>query len=208
MAEIYTLDLAIVDIIPNALFLLSTIIMFVAFKKLLSEKPTNHYIWIVGGLISFAGGIQKAIWKILIASTQNSIEVLSDYLFVYQSLGFALMTISASLNLYAVNHRERISIQPILFLFMAASLRIPLLALTVIFSGLAYFVLARLSFKHQCKGGAYFFIAAFVMFLAMGRLGAGDLTIMMQWIAEIVNIMAQIFFLIGAYQFNKFGCKI
>ncbi len=208
MAEFYTLDLALVDVIPNVLFLISIIIMFKAFKKLLSEKPKNHYIWLLGGLLSFLGGIQKAIWKIIIATTQNSVDFMSDYLFVYQSLGFALMAIAVSLNLYSINHRVISGIQPVVFLFMAASLRMPLLALTVIFSGIVYFVLARLAFKHQCKGGAYFFIAAFIMFLAMGRLGAGDLTILMQWIAESVNITAQIFFLIGAYQFNKFGCKL
>lgn len=208
MADFYSIELAIVDVIPNVLFLISTIIMFVAFRKLLSEKPINHYIWLLGGLICFAGGIQKAIWKIIVATTYESIDVLSDYLFVYQSIGFALMAIGASLILYSANRKMLSGIQPLMFLLMAVSLRVPLLALTIIFSGITYFVLARLAFKHQCKGGAYFFIAAFVMFLAMGRLGAGNLTIMVQWIAEIVNITAQIFFLIGAYKFNKFGCKI
>ena len=208
MAEIYSLDLAIVDVVPNVLFLISTWIMFVAFKKLLSEKPINHFIWLLGGFISFLGGIQKAIWKINMAIGQTSIDFLNNYLFVYQSVGFALMAIGASLNLYSANHRNIAGMQTLLFVFMSSSLRISLLVLTIIFSSIVYFILARLAFTHKCRGGAYFFIAAFVMFLTMGRLDTEDLTIIMQWIAELTNITAQISFIIGAYKFNKFGCEI
>jgi hypothetical protein len=159
-------------------------------------------------LIAFIGGLQKAIWKLNMALTQVSINPLSDYLFVYQAIGFGLMAIAVGSILSTLNHPTKtpIPLATILMLYMTVW-KISSLSLTIVFAGITYFILARLAFTHKCRGGGLFFISTFFMFLAMGGIAAGNLSIIMQWVAEVINIVAQILFLLGTYQFNKYGCK-
>ncbi|MHA1618342.1 MAG: hypothetical protein ACTSVZ_03605, partial [Promethearchaeota archaeon] len=89
MSEEYSIAIALVDFIPTLLFPTGAYFFQKFFKK--QNHTQSQILWIIGGLLVFLGGLFKAIWKLNMALTQNSILFLTESLFVFQAVGFTCM---------------------------------------------------------------------------------------------------------------------
>ena len=85
----YTLGLALVDLAPVLLFLLSGLIMFSMY-----ESP----LLLVGVLACFTGGLCKALWKLIVVIRKKDYPVLTRAFHILMPAGFVLMILSALLG--------------------------------------------------------------------------------------------------------------
>lgn len=83
--EEYTMGLAAVDLIPVFLFLLSGIIIYRMYGSL---------ILLAGVLACFAGGLCKAVWKMIIVCGRRDLPGLTGAFHILMPSGFALMILS------------------------------------------------------------------------------------------------------------------
>ncbi len=81
----YTLGLALLDLIPVLLFLLSGLVMYSMYKS-----P----VLLAGVLASFTGGFCKAIWKLIIVIRKKDCSGLTRAFRILLPSGFALMILS------------------------------------------------------------------------------------------------------------------
>ena len=81
----YTLGLALLDLMPVVLFLLSGLIMYSMY-----DSP----ILLAGVLASFTGGLCKAVWKLIIVTGKKDCSGLTRAFRILMPSGFALMILS------------------------------------------------------------------------------------------------------------------
>ncbi|MBR4090594.1 MAG: hypothetical protein IKK28_06970, partial [Mogibacterium sp.] len=81
----YTLGLALLDLMPVLLFLLSGLIMYSMY-----ESP----ILLAGVLASFIGGFCKAVWKLIIVTVKKDCSGLTRAFRILMPSGFVLMILS------------------------------------------------------------------------------------------------------------------
>lgn len=85
----YTLGLALFDIVPVLLFLISCILIY---------SMCMSRLFLAGALCCFIGGMAKVIWKLIVVLAKRDIPAFSRVFRVLMISGFALMLLSVILS--------------------------------------------------------------------------------------------------------------
>ena len=85
----YTLGLALFDIVPVLLFLISGILIY---------SMCMNRLFLAGALCCFIGGMAKVIWKLIVVLAKRDIPAFSRVFRVLMISGFALMLLSVILS--------------------------------------------------------------------------------------------------------------
>ena len=199
MIEEYSIALALVDFIPTFLFPIGAYFFQKFFKK--QNYIQSQILWIFGGFLIFIGGFFKAIWKLNMATTQNNILFLSDSLFVFQSVGFTCLLLGTFLFIRSQSNKTKIpKSTPLTAL---AVWKIPFMALQTLTCIGTYGLLIHYGFKKENKKGALFLIISVIIIFLMVGLSGSDMSISIQWIAELINTLGQLSFLLAGISFTK-----
>lgn len=84
--EDYTMGLALFDLVPVLLFLMSGLVIW---------SISGSGLFLAGALCSFLAGLSKAVWKIIVVKSGCDIGLLTKLFRVMMPAGFALMLIAA-----------------------------------------------------------------------------------------------------------------
>jgi hypothetical protein len=225
MAE-YTLSLALVDFLP----VLFTAVGFAYVIRLVSSVlPAQGRIAFLGGLLVVAGGLFKAVWKLLMAVSAGAVDVdwMEDGLFVFMAPGYVLFTWSVWQVSRSVQGKRTLNawLFPLIlnlimlgtswYLFIArpdspAWERI-LLSGTVLANVISGILLIVFAFRQRLTMAGWLFIAnLFGIFILNGLARLPEQPISLQWIEEGINTFSWLVFAIAAgrvYQhaLAKFG---
>ena len=181
-----TVPMALVDFIPNILFLLTIITLQ---RDLYPKFSKGAFaLFAGGGIMVFAAGTYKAIWKLLYALGVCDFEKLNQSFFPMQATGFVLMGIAAVALLCCKQKKTMaVAVAPAVFsgtmLFVAGQV-FGILALCI--------CLCVMAGKRKNRAAGVLFIVAALLMLCMGYLSSRDFTqASMNWIAQFVNIAGQ-----------------
>jgi len=199
MADGYSIALALVDFIPTFLFPLGAYFFQKFFKQQKSRQ--SQMLWIVGGFLVFLGGFFKAVWKLNLALTQNDILFLSDSLFVLQSIGFTCLFIGTILFIRRASINTNISKSTPLAAL--AAWKIPFMAIQTLTCIGTYGLLIHYAFKNKNKKGAFLLLISVITIFVMVGLSGSDMSISIQWVAELVNTFGQLSFCVAGVTFIK-----
>ena len=199
MAEEYSIALALVDFIPTIFFPIGAYFFQKFFKK--QNNVKSQILWIIGGFLVFIGGFFKAIWKLNMAITQNDILFLSDSLFVFQSIGFTCLFIGTLL--FIISQSKKTNIPKSTPLTALAVWKIPFMAIQTLTCIGTYGLLIHYAFKKKNKKGAFLLIISVIIIFLMVGFSSSDMSISIQWIAEIINTLGQLSFLLAGITFTK-----
>lgn len=211
----YTVSLALFDFLPVIFSGIGVLILAQMIGRFDATSGKAAYF---AALLIVLGGLSKAVWKIIIATTGTDIVWLDDLLFVFLAPGFTLLSWSLWNAQQVMQGREiakNVWLRPlgVIALFgigaVAAKLAQPderywffiLLTLTT-FANLAVSVLVIRQAKQQGQPVTMgLFIFNIVMVFALsGMARIPEQTIALQWIEESLNVLAQGAFALAAGQ--------
>ncbi len=195
MNETYPIWLSIVDFLPNLAFFTGAIYLVRWSRKI--GARASQLAMITGSSLVLLGGTTKAIWKLLITLGLGDYWLLNNLQFMVLAPGFLLMFISVFMI-----HNSTRKIKGTEYLAMAVW-KIPLLAIMTISSLGLHIGLSVFAFKGKIYLAGVLFILSVLLTLGMAGMATGDQSIANQWIEEIVNSAAQLFFAGGSYLLDK-----
>ncbi|MBE6877079.1 MAG: hypothetical protein E7496_10270 [Ruminococcus sp.] len=198
----WNLPLALLDIVPVALFFLGCIELMKAFYPRMTQA--QYTLFASGGTMIFLAGMLKAVWKLLLVMRICDYSMLSDAFFPVQSTGFVLTAVSmAGITGKKKKTSEEKSFSALLAVPLVET-KLPFIILTFMGTTVFYGTLMILSFRRKAKLTAVFFIGAYIfsvmqIFLAVKF----DNSSVMNWMAEFVNLLAQACMVSGAFSLHK-----
>ncbi len=198
----FSVPMALVDFIPVLLFGCGAVLLM---RDLYNKLSKGAFAIFAAGCIDvFAAGVLKALYKLLYALGVCDFAPLSEMFFPLQSLGFLLAGLGAFslvLHLRKKNSLAAVAVVPPLFKGTLVFVIQMILGL-----GLMNTVLSILSVKLKKPVLIVFFALSFVGCLGMGYLSSKDFAdASMNWIAQGVNVFAQVMFFLGAWLLHKNG---
>ena len=168
-----------------------------------------------GALLVAAGGLSKALWKLIVVTTDVDIWVMNNALFPLLGAGFTLLTVSFIFGkagkekwvwpvgiliiamFYAWSYSKLEAPNPGLWMFV-------LLGLTSGFSTMFSLCLAGFSLVRQKFLPSILFVGGIAGSFYLTKLARiPEQTLALQWTAELINTAAQGAFLIGAVLLTK-----
>ena len=189
----YSVPMAIIDFVPTFLFLFAALCIFNYVKNKIKALPA--FIYLVGAAMVFAASFLKASYKLICALGKADIKWMTNQFFPNQSLGFLFCGIGMLIAAFCTKKTNKT------YAFL------PTMALVgIMVAGVAMtnFSLCAIAAKKGKKKAVPFFILAFVFCLCMGYLSSKDFTqSYMNWAAELVNTLGQLFLFIGAKKLTK-----
>lgn len=218
----YPLSLALLDFVPVIL----TAIGFIHLIRLVtSVLPAQGRIAFLGGMLIVAGGFFKALWKLLMALSNSTVDIawMDDGLFVFLAPGYLLFAWSMWQVARSVQGKTTFSawLVPSLISFVAlgtsyylflsnpessASERV-LLTVTVIANFASGILLITFAFRQKLSTAGWLFIINLVgVFLLNGLARVSEQTIPVHWINESINTLSCLGFAIAArivYQYVR-----
>lgn len=186
----FTIEMALVDYIPVALFAIAAVILMGDLKNKMSF--INHLIFSLGVSGVAIAGACKATWKLIYAASQVDIAFLNKMFFPTQSIGFLLAGIGI-LGMLIFKKNRLYGVDTFVFIgMMVAGL------------GILDACLCVLAAKLQKKGAIAIFIISFLCSLCMGYLSSQDFAeAIWNWIAEGINVLGQGTMLLGVVMLHK-----
>lgn len=199
----FTVPMAIVDFIPVILFLVTAIMLQREFYSKMSKGA--FALFSVGTIDIICAGFAKALYKLLYAAGICDFKPLNDMFFPVQSLGFLLSGIGmVAMILYRQENDAVLSVAPPVFMGTMVFVACMCLGLT-----LMYVVLCILCVKLKKPLLIVVFAISFLCSLAMGYLSTKDFTqYNINWITQIINIVAQGLLLYGVIAMKKAGLSL
>lgn len=214
----YTISLALVDFIP---VIFSAVGVFLIARMIAEVVLTSGSVAYLSALLIALGGLTKATWKLIIATTGEDIVWLDDLLFVMLGPGFTLLAWALWNMQLALRNKPpapKVWLRPLgviaLFGLGALSARIfqpqarywvyILLTLTT-FANLAVGVLLiRQAKRHGLTLAAGLFLFNLIAIFALSGLArVPEQTIALQWVEELLNTAAQGAFVVAAWQLAR-----
>ncbi len=198
----FSVQMALVDFVPVALFAAAAVILQ---RDLYRRMSKGAFALFAAGTINvIAAGALKALYKLLYALNICDFQALNHMFFPVQSIGFLL----AGLGVVAMlTHRQSEQLSAVAapaafsgtFVFVA----LMILGLGAMDGGLI--VLAK---KLRKPGTIVLLVLSFVLCLGMGYLSSKDFgKSSMNWIAEGVNMLGQLFLFLAVLILHKAGLK-
>jgi hypothetical protein len=189
LRESVSLPLAVHDVAPVALAGVATTL--VARRS----RWSGAY---VGAVMVTAGGLGKAVWKLLVALDVADWPRLADALFPLLGPGFVLLALAAW------GHRSRSAVAGTVAA-AAVGLAIPSIAdiylpVTVLGATSLYAALARDARRSDDTVTLVLLGASLLATYALGPLSAGEQTLAAQWVEQSVNTVNQAAFALAAWR--------
>ena len=190
----FTIEMALVDYIPVALFAIAAVILMGDLKNKMSF--INHLIFSLGVSGVAIAGACKATWKLIYAASRVDIAFLNKMFFPTQSIGFLLAGIGI-LGMLIFKKNRLYGVDTFVFIgMMVAGL------------GILDTCLCVLAAKLQKKGAIAIVIISFLCSLCVGYLSSQDFAeAIWNWIAEGINVLGQGTMLFGVVMLHKRGLK-
>ena len=190
----FTIEMALVDYIPVALFAIAAAILIGDLKNKMSF--INHLIFSLGVSAVAVAGACKATWKLIYAASSTDVTFLNKMFFPTQSVGFLLAGLGILLMLIVKKNRLY-GVSTFVFIGMMVA------GLGILDAGLCV-----LSAKLKKGGVIAIFVLSFLCSLCMGYLSSQDFAeAIWNWIAEAINIVGQGTLLLGVVILHKNGLK-
>ncbi len=183
-----TVFMAIVDFIPVALFFAAAVIL----QRDLYDKMVKGAFALLasGSIMVLAGGIFKALWKILYALGVCDYTRLNMSFFPLQGPGFLLVFLALA-GMLGKSNGGRFKLMSVAAVPVYDS-SLPFVAMQIIGCGGAQWCLFAIARKMKRPLAAALFVLSFVFMLGMGYLSATfDDSSSMNWLAQVVNIVSQ-----------------
>lgn len=199
--ENYSVIMALVDLIPVALFFVASMYLLETLKNLL--EGWKDLVFKSGIMMIFIAGLLKAIWKIFAALGWFDFYPLNNMFLPLQAIGFIF--VGCSLLAMAIKEKRIYSVAP-LTLLPAYGGSVIFLALMTLGQALITTSLCLIAQKRGRKVCFVFFILSFVASMSMGGLAVleGKLSVsLFNWIEELVNVTSQGSLLIGSILLTK-----
>ncbi len=214
----YTVSLALVDFIPVIFSGIGA--YFIAQLISRVEEASGKMAYLAAGLLVL-GGLTKAGWKLIIATTGNDIVWLDDLLFVFLGPGFTFMAWALWTTRQILSRRiisSNIWRFPlgVIAAFGLGAIMTRLLqpeARTWVFILLTLTTLANLTVGilliQQARSQKLYMVAALFLFnliavfVLSGMARIPDQSIALQWVEESINVLAQGAFAFAAWKLAK-----
>ena len=195
--------LAVVDFIPVVMFLFSAIFLQRGLYNKLSKGA--FALLATGTIMVFIAGLFKAVWKLLYCAGICDFEKLNLSFMPMQGTGFLLAAL-AIIAMFLVKQEtkdEPLYAAAAPAVFSGTMIFVSFMCLGIIAIGSGMSVIAA---RMKQRKAIPFFIVAIVGMLMMGYLSSKDFANpALNWVAEIVNIIAQGSLLLGLIKLNKAG---
>ncbi|MBO6039756.1 MAG: hypothetical protein J6P58_00965 [Oscillospiraceae bacterium] len=197
--------LAIVDFVPVVIFLVSAILL----QRGLYNKMSKGAFALLstGTIMVFIAGLYKATWKLLYAAGICDFEKLNLSFMPMQGTGFLLAALAIIAMFLA---KQETKDEPLYAaaapaVFSGTMIFVSFMCLGIIAIGSGMSVIAK---RMNQKKAIPFFLVSIVGMLMMGYLSSKDFASpALNWVAEIVNIVAQGSLLTGLVMLSKAGLK-
>lgn len=193
----FSIPMALVDLIPVILFLISGIILL---NDLYNKLVKGNYALLATGVsMIFLAGVFKAIHKILAGAGACDFVALNKSFFPMQSIGFVLMGIALVGIFYKKKPENKVlSFSPFLMIPLAELTEynnsMPFVIIQIIGTTILFFMLFYIALKMKSIPSMILIVIAYICLLAMGYLSSKfqDASLAKwNWIAEVVNIVSQ-----------------
>lgn len=198
----FTVGMALVDFLPVIAFIVASVI----FQRDLYNKMSKgaFALYSAGTIFVAVAGACKALWKLLYAAGVCDFYRLNEMFFPMQSMGFLLAAIGIiGLFFFDQNEKRLASVVPVAFSGTMIFVGFTIVGVAVMNVG--YCVMAK---KLKKPLALALFIFALVGSLAMGYLSTKNFELAaMNWLAEIINTLAQGALMAGAIILDKAGLK-
>ena len=199
-----SVGMALVDYIPVFLFLVTSIILQ---RDLYNKMSKGAFALLCTGTIMvFIAGFFKATWKLLYGAGICDFYKLSEAMMPMQSTGFFLAAVSLVAMLVAKQDNKK---EPLMAVAaVPAAYSGTMIFVAFMCSGIAVMgvCLSIVAAKMNKKKAIPLFIATIIGLLMMGYLSSKDFEKpILNWMAELVNTLAQSAFLGGTLILHKAG---
>lgn len=198
-----TVGMAITDYIPVFLFLVTSVILQ---RDLYNKMSKGVFaLFCSGTIMVFTAGFFKATWKLLYAAGICDFYKLGEAFMPMQSTGFLLAAIALAAMMLSAQKSKS---EPLLAVAAPAAFSGTMIFVVFMCSGIAVMgaVLSVIAVRMKKKGAVPLFIFTVIGLLMMGYLSSKDFTQpLLNWMAELVNILAQLAFLWGTLLLHKAG---
>lgn len=212
-AEDVTLLLAIEDFLP---IIFSAIGLFYLARLAGRADPRFGELARTGMIVITAGGLAKAVWKVVASTTGEDVVVLERTLFGLMAPGFVFVALAllAATNVARARRAAVVTSRTAVALLALAigfgigqsgvrGLELFLLLVTVIASTAVYVRGIQVARARDVQGAAALFGFTLVAAYVLGGVGAMDQTVALQWTEQLVNTVAQLAFARGAWLLSQ-----
>ncbi len=195
----WNLPLALLDIVPVVLFLFGCIELMKAFYPKMTQA--QYSMFSAGSIMVFLSGMMKAVWKLMYVMEICDYAMLSDAFFPVQSTGFVLLALS---TIRLAGKKKDKSDYASYSAVPVVAIKMPFIMLTFLGTTIFYGSLSALGVKTKNKMTVVFFISAYAFDMIQVFLASKfDNSSLMNWLAEIVNTLAQVCLWLGAKRLNQ-----
>jgi hypothetical protein len=208
----YTFSLALVDFLPVTF---TAIGFFFLYKMISHVNAAQGKVAIVGAVLVVMGGLLKAIWKIIMASTGGATNIvwMDDGLFAWMTPGYVILAWSVWQTVRSVRGQKifHVWLMPVIIsaltlgfaykLFASQSDRwnLVLLIVMVLATVITSVLLIVFAFRQKLTlAGALFIINIICVFILSGMARIPEQTIVLQWTEESINAVSWLCFAIAA----------
>lgn len=217
----YPLSLALLDFVP--VFLTAAGFLYLI-RLVWSVLPAQGRIAFLGGTLVVAGGCSKAIWKLLMALTNSTMDIgwMDDALFVLLAPGYLFFAWSMWQVARSVQGKNIFGVWmiPSLVSFIALGtsyylyISFPhspawervLLSLTVLANFLSGILLITFAFRQKLSKAGWLFLVNLVGIFVLNALArTSEQTIFVQWTAEGINSISCLGFATAAWMVCRYA---
>ncbi|MDX1377972.1 MAG: hypothetical protein R3307_03915 [Anaerolineales bacterium] len=208
----YTLSLAIVDFLP---VIFTAIGFYFLYKMIAHVNVAQGKVFLIGAILTVMGGLLKATWKLIIATSGNDIRWMDDGMFVWMAPGYVLIAWSIWQAVRAVQGKKTFNawLMPaaIAIMVIAGSYylntsspdspawKLTLLSVMVLASIVTSVLLIIFAFRQKLTlAGVLFVVNLIIIFVMNGLARIPDQTIALQWIEESINTVSWLCFAIAS----------
>jgi hypothetical protein len=210
----YPLSLALFDFVP--VFLTATGFLYLV-CLVSSVLPAQGRIAFLGGSLIVVGGFFKAVWKLLMALSNSTLDVewMDDGLFVFLAPGYLLFAWSMWQVARSVQGKRTLGAWLVPSLISVVALGTSyyllisdpespawervLLTVTVLANFASGILLITFSFRQKLSKAGWFFLLNLVgVFTLNGLARIAEQTIFVQWIDEGINTLSCLGFMLAA----------
>jgi len=217
----YTLALAIVDFLP----VLFTAIGLIYVARMVFHIDKSHgQAAFTGALLTVAGGFFKAVWKLIMATSNSTIDIhwMEAGLFVWMAPGYTLLLWTVWQTVRSVTGKRILNawIAPLVFIaaMFAGSFYLytsnpnspawerVLLSVMVLATVITGILLIVFGFRQKLPLASWFFVINLVgIILLNGFARLDNQPIALQWIEESINAISWLCFAIAAQQIFRYA---
>lgn len=218
----FTLSLALLDFVPVFLTAFGFIYLI---RLAFSVLPVQGRIAFIGGALIVFGGFFKAIWKLLMALSNSSIDIrwMDDGLFAFLAPGYVLFAWSMWQVARSVQGKRifgawlvpslisLVTVGSSYYLYVSApdspAWERVLLSVTVLANFISGILLIVFAFGQKLSLAGWLFLLNLVCVFALNGLARTSQTILIHWVNEGINTLSCLGFMFASKLVYEYACK-